>query len=127
MKSKKRTTVSRSKDVGLIKCKHGMLPWSIVCIHLIHGESREWIQLPTDEPGSYDWICPECDKRWEQVVIKKQIDDLRPVCIVCVDELRARFDRNYKPVVDKFTATLPDGKKVFVKFSLEQGKEKTKQ
>jgi hypothetical protein len=80
--------MSKWRDDHLIKCKHGRLLWKIVCIHLIKGKSLEWCAV-----AGQDWLCPECMCKDD----RQNIANLRPVCIRCVGELRAKFDRNYEP------------------------------
>jgi hypothetical protein len=87
----------KKPNTDLIKCKHGWRPWSIVCVHLLNGSSTDWIPIPQNRKGdSFDWICPKCDKRWEEMVEKFNIDDVRPVCIDCVADIRRGLDRNFK-------------------------------
>lgn len=87
---------SKSKDISLIKCKHGWRPWSIVCVHLLSGGSTEWVPLPQEDHGKYDWLCPHCLANWTKIVKEHNLDDIRPICVDCVDQLRRAHDPNYK-------------------------------
>lgn len=72
-----------------------MAPWSIVCVHLANGTSREWIPLESSSPETnFDWVCPDCipDPQAETVNLK----NLMPVCIHCVRHLREKFDPNFE-------------------------------
>lgn len=80
-------------NINLIQCAdHKWSPWSIVCVHLVHGQSREWIGLPSNFPEvDCDWVCPECEAEIEKPDLKK----LMAICIHCVRKLRKKFDPNY--------------------------------
>jgi hypothetical protein len=80
----------------LIQCgDHQLAPWSIVCIHLSSGESREWIPLKSSSPEvDYDWVCPDCVPNSE--IEKPDITKLQAVCIHCVRELRMQYDPNFE-------------------------------
>lgn len=87
-----------NKDVRYIQCgKHGeKRRWSIVCIHLLKADSKTWIPIPTQDADLNDWVCPKCDERWNEFMKTGNIDDLRPICVNCVDQIRFLMDRNYK-------------------------------
>lgn len=76
----------------LIQCGgHGWAPWSIVCVHLVEGTSREWVAVPSDfDEVDYDWFCPACDPE------NPDIEQLKAICIHCVRKLRGMYDQNYK-------------------------------
>jgi len=78
----------------LIQCgDHSWAPWSVVCVHLCSGTSREWIGIPSNSPEvDFDWVCPECEPHIE----KPDLEKLKAVCIHCVRKLRRRFDPNFQ-------------------------------
>jgi len=85
---------------NLIECgDHSFAPWSIVCTHLMYGQSRTWQSLDSDNPEvDHDWLCPECMEQFIAEADNDQEHDLtnlRPVCIHCVRYLRRKFDRTY--------------------------------
>jgi hypothetical protein len=84
-----------NEDIDLIQCKHGKLPWRIVCVHLINGSSTEWIPIVYSDSDFNDWACPECEKQWDEFMEKTKLDYVAPVCIRCIDDIRCVFDRNY--------------------------------
>lgn len=86
----------------LIKCSdHKLAPWSIVCTHLINGQSREWKHLDSNNPEvDHDWLCPDCMTQYineNRQNLKTDITHLRPVCIHCVRKLRTMYDNTYHP------------------------------
>lgn len=88
------------KNYHLIRCSEdGLVPWSIVCIHLVEGRSRKWEPLDSSNPEvDHDWLCPECMKQHEME--QDDIENLRPVCIHCVVKLRRKFDPNFQEVAE---------------------------
>lgn len=85
----------KKQDISKIKCKHGWRPWSIVCVHLIYGTHTEWIPLPQKKGSKYkDWLCPECLANWEKITKERQLEDIRPICVDCVETMRRVLDRN---------------------------------
>ena len=80
----------------LIQCAdHQWAPWSVVCIHLCQGTSRQWEGLDSNNPEvDHDWLCPACMK--EHMADQDNLDHLRPVCIHCVRKLRKMYDPNFK-------------------------------
>jgi len=83
-------------NINLIECSdHKLAPWSVVCIHLIIGKSKEWVPIESENPEvDFDWTCPDCvpDTRSETM----SIENFRPVCIHCVRFLRNKFDLNFE-------------------------------
>lgn len=82
----------------LIQCGgHGLVPWHIVCNHLIEGTSNDWVLVPlADDDGrdvEGDYLCPECDK--EHMRDELDIAKLQAVCMHCVRRLRAAMDPKY--------------------------------
>jgi hypothetical protein len=86
----------------LIQCgDHKWAPWSIVCTHLVSGDSREWVPVPSTNPEvEYDWLCPDCVRTHEDVVggdndaEDELLPKLKAICIHCVRELRRQFDKS---------------------------------
>lgn len=91
------------EDVKWIKCgKHGVKRrWSIVCIHLLDGASTDWNEIDGgNDDGVNDWLCNKCLDRFDKLMDANHPDylkDIRPVCVVCVDQIRFLLDRNYQP------------------------------
>jgi hypothetical protein len=91
-------------SIDLIKCgNHSFSPWSIVCIHLMNGESKEWIPVEsTNLEVDFDWLCPKCIDNYFTPVQElddsetPDLTDLRPVCMHCVRHLRQKLDENFK-------------------------------
>ena len=53
------------------------------CVHLIRGESDEWIQLPQPDGGEvFDYLCPACLKR-DDGPENLPIDLLTACCFHC--------------------------------------------
>jgi hypothetical protein len=100
---KKRTP----KNTNLIKCKHGWRPWSIVCLHLMYGISRDWNPLPQEDRSGNDWLCFDCLANWEKIVKEHNLDDIRPVCVDCVKQIRRKFDFNYEGGADDLSHQIP--------------------
>lgn len=92
----RRMSKPKPQNTKLIKCKHGWRPWSIVCVHLLDASSMEWISLPQEDCADKDWLCPVCLANWEKIVEEHNLDDIRPICVDCVGEIRRVFDRNYE-------------------------------
>ena len=70
----------------LIKCgDHDHAPAAVICVHLATGKSKEWCRVTVPDQEVDDWLCPECFSRIEML----GADDLRGVCIHCIDKLRA--------------------------------------
>ena len=71
----------------LIQCAdHKYAPWGLICVHLSDHTSTEWVRVP-QEPGEEfenDWLCPACIKKFPNL----SINDLRAVCIHCIQKLR---------------------------------------
>lgn len=87
-------------NTNLIQCSdHTWAPWSIICIHLITGSSREWQPLDSTNPEiDHDWLCPQCMKTHQHETennLKVDITPLRAICIHCVRSLRTKYDQNY--------------------------------
>jgi hypothetical protein len=83
-------------NINLIQCgDDGWAPWSVVCIHLLNGSSREWVPLDSTNPEvDHDWLCPECVKKHDAG--DHNLNEMRAVCIHCVRKVRAKLDPNYK-------------------------------
>lgn len=79
----------------LIECRHGWGPWSIVCVHLFHDPTLEWVQIDQDDSKRVDYLCPSCAERFEQIMEECDITDMRPACLTCIDDIRKVFDKNY--------------------------------
>jgi len=92
---------SKREDVRWIKCgKHDSLRrWSIVCIHLLNASSTDWNALPQEDPLDTkplnDWLCNQCINNVEDIVVHHKLDDVQPICVKCVEDIRRVFDRNY--------------------------------
>lgn len=108
MKKSKRS--SRKDDIRYLKCtRHGKqikAPWSIVCIHLIEGTANEWIPSPQsreqDPKGEiYDWLCAACDADFDRMMDEHDLTTLRPICVYCVEDIRAAFDPQYFPTLER--------------------------
>lgn len=98
MGRRKREEKTDKPDPRYIKCgDHEMRRWAIVCIHLCEGTSREWISLhnSSEEDAPLDWLCPKCFAQRERIEEEVDITNLRPVCVMCVQRIRARFDPKY--------------------------------
>ncbi len=83
--------MSNENNINLIQCADdGWAPWSIVCIHLIEGTSKEWVHIKLREDDlrevDGDWVCPDCYENIEN----PNIDDLRPICMHCVRKLKKK-------------------------------------
>ena len=81
----------------LIQCgRHGMwAPWSIVCVHLMEGQSRQWQAVPSNAPEvDFDWLCPSCLEKHNRG--QDVLDLSKAVCMHCVRVLRKRYDPNYQ-------------------------------
>lgn len=89
----------KKKDIRYIQCgDHKWRRWSIVCIHLCEGISREWIALPNPD-GPDDYLCPECLKNWDWIMSRTgegYRTDIRPVCVMCIERIRVKFDPKYQ-------------------------------
>jgi hypothetical protein len=77
---------------NLILCgDHKLAPWSVVCVHLVEGTSKDWVPVhiePQDRSHpdvENDWLCRECACLGEPPV-----QNLKAICIHCVRELQAR-------------------------------------
>lgn len=83
-----------------IKCgDHKQAPWAVVCVHLLEGTSREWISIRSTHPEvEFDWACPKCLPKEDVSLV---FDDLRPICIHCVQRLRKMYDVNFKEFDDE--------------------------
>jgi hypothetical protein len=68
----------------------------IVCIHLLEFKSREWIPLKYSDSDIPDWYCPECYRRYEQIVANMEYHLVRPCCVECIDAVRFLSDKNYR-------------------------------
>jgi hypothetical protein len=98
----------KPQNTKLIKCKHGWRPWSIVCVHLLDANSMEWIPLPQDQGSKYnDWLCPECYRNWEKIVKDHNLEDIRPICVDCVETIRRVFDPKYEGGSDDVSHQIP--------------------
>jgi hypothetical protein len=76
---------------NLIQCgDHSWAPWSMVCVHLVEGTSKQWCPMPQDEGSEVknDWLCPECRAAAQQDRISAE--DLKAICIHCVRSLQIR-------------------------------------
>jgi len=71
-------------SIGLVRCDHNKPPQNAVCIHLLSLQSTEWIPALDATDGFNDWLCPECYKKAPNI----RRDDLRAVCVQCIDEMR---------------------------------------
>jgi hypothetical protein len=80
-----RSVMNQSNN--LIQCAdHKWAPWSVVCVHLINGET-DWNPVPNEMPEvDYDWLCTDCRSKHPDL----ELDDLKAICIHCVRELQAR-------------------------------------
>lgn len=95
---------AKSEPWHLIDCgnhnSYGKSPWSVVCVHLIEGTSREWIPIESIIPEvDFDWICPKCLELCDDedgLNPGNNLENLRPVCIHCVRTMRKEFDPNYE-------------------------------
>ena len=66
--------------------RHDVLPYHFVCDHLLDGESRAWVEIPTGDDGrevSCDYGCHEC------AIAAANGDFCRVsiVCMSCVSEM----------------------------------------
>ncbi len=93
-------TDNNEESIHLIQCgDHGYAPWSIVCVHLMEGESKEWLPIDSDNPEvDYDWCCPDCTPLQNEELNEEHLDKLRAVCINCVRKLRIEFDSNFEEI-----------------------------
>ena len=84
---------------NLIRCgDHSWAPWSIVCVHLMNGTSRDWLPINSNHPEvDYDWVCPDCEPMLEKEKLSEEdMVKLACVCIHCVRYLRDKYDSNYE-------------------------------
>lgn len=83
----------------LIECgDHSYAPWSIVCVHLIDGTSREWKLIEVDDGREVDgdWVCPDCHEK--HMAGNDDINFLRPICMHCVRTIRKKWNiHEYNP------------------------------
>jgi len=87
---------TKKPDTRYIECgKHKKRKWAIVCIHLASGSSRKWIPSPTDNPRISDWMCPRCAPNLIRMLAGRDFKNIRPVCIMCIQKLRAKYDPTY--------------------------------
>ena len=97
---------NNTDPINLIQCgDHLWAPYSIVCIHLLTGKSREWELIPIAEDDGReidgDWLCPDCMNLLDEIsdtgrqYTDHEMDNLRPVCIHCCRKLRKKFDPKY--------------------------------
>jgi hypothetical protein len=75
-----------SIPLWLVVCgDHKLSPGVVVCRHLLDGESREWCPVAIEGEECYDWICPECRKKYP---VGTDFGDFDAVCLYCVRELQ---------------------------------------
>lgn len=79
---------------NLIECgDHKWAPFSVLCVHLISGDSNEWVPIDSQSPEvDFDWLCPAC----ADTIENPNLEDLKVVCIHCVRKLRIENDPNFK-------------------------------
>lgn len=85
----------------MLQCgEHEEVPGVLVCVHLLRGWCREWIELTDEDEELSDWVCPVCKRVLDQCdgapPIEWGIENLRPVCIYCLEEARQLLDPNYQ-------------------------------
>ena len=80
----------------LIQCgDHSWAPWSVICVHLMEGDSKEWMAMPSVHPEvDHDFICPACHEQGGEVGWEAMMDKLKAVCIHCVRKLQAEPNIN---------------------------------
>jgi hypothetical protein len=73
--------------MNLIHCGDGkMAPASMLCRHLVNGESDRWIQLPQPDGGEvFDYLCPKCLHRASMHNLG--VEDLVTYCFHCAREM----------------------------------------
>ena len=92
------TNRRRNTNINLIECAdHKLAPWSIVCVQLVEGRSRNWISLPSNNPEvEFDWVCPECEQMLKKTDTPPDLNKLKAICIHCVRLLRKNFDPQFQ-------------------------------
>ncbi len=67
---------------------HGLSPWSVVCVHLMDGESTDWRPIEVDDGREVesDWTCPECEAAHRSG--RDDVSKLLPVCMHCARTAR---------------------------------------
>lgn len=80
-----------NENIDLIQCgDHSYAPWHVICVHLMEGQSREWLTLNSNNPElDYDYLCPDCMELHEQG--KDDLDKLRCACMHCVRDIRKQM------------------------------------
>jgi hypothetical protein len=64
--------------------KHGRVSASVGCIHLLSGESEEWVQL--NSPECFDnWLCLACQDRMHQSTLRP--GEAMAVCEICLRDI----------------------------------------
>jgi len=83
---------------NLIRCSDGrMAPASIICRHLLNGESSEWVELPQPDGGEvFDYMCGDCIRKGPP----PDADDLLACCFHCTRRMMAERDIVAVPLGD---------------------------
>ena len=58
----------------------------LVCNHCVNGQATDWYGIPVKDSESFDWFCPGCLVKYEQLEL--DVDDAKPVCVECVRNLQ---------------------------------------
>jgi len=70
----------------MITCgDHKQAPASMVCIHLVTGESKHWHGAMVEgNDVAEDWLCPECEPHPWDLGLK----DWRLICMHCIRRMQ---------------------------------------
>lgn len=69
--------------------EHGISPYSIICDHLVYGESKQWTAVEVDDGREViaDWCCPKCYKAHARK--EDPIESLTVGCMHCIRRIQA--------------------------------------
>lgn len=74
----------------IIDCKHhGLIPWHVICIHLIKNDDAKWYSLVVEDNREVelDYLCKNC-LELSRAGDKSLDDFLTIMCIECIKTLK---------------------------------------
>ena len=72
----------------LIQCGDHLAPWALTCTHIMLGTATEVVPIRCEgREVEYDWLCPQCYRKYYMDNDNWKTDDLALVCMYCLREI----------------------------------------
>jgi len=83
----------------LIECgNHQFAPWALTCTHVMSGTAADVVPIRCEEgrEAEFDWLCPECYRKYWLGNNDWTTGDLALVCIHCLRKIMKPYRRQMR-------------------------------